>query len=68
MSTDTDKRLICPTCRISFLLSETTVPPFCCERCQLIDLGQWLNEEHGLPFEGDPGDSPVKYRGDPEEE
>jgi endogenous inhibitor of DNA gyrase (YacG/DUF329 family) len=25
--------------------------PFCSERCRLIDLGRWLNEEHALPCE-----------------
>ncbi|WP_068141642.1 DNA gyrase inhibitor YacG [Roseimaritima ulvae] len=52
----------CPTCNRRFLLDETPAPPFCSERCQLVDLGRWLDEENGLPFEGDPGDSPVEYR------
>jgi endogenous inhibitor of DNA gyrase (YacG/DUF329 family) len=25
--------------------------PFCSERCRLIDLGRWLDEEQGLPIE-----------------
>jgi uncharacterized protein len=25
--------------------------PFCSERCRLIDLGRWLNEEIGFPVE-----------------
>jgi endogenous inhibitor of DNA gyrase (YacG/DUF329 family) len=25
--------------------------PFCSERCRLIDLGHWLNEEQGIPVE-----------------
>ena len=28
--------------------------PFCSKRCQEIDLGMWLNESYGIPFEGDP--------------
>ena len=28
----------------------------------MIDLGRWLNEEYGLPHEGDPGDAPVEIR------
>ena len=28
--------------------------PFCSKRCKLIDLGQWLNEEHRVP-----GDKPA---------
>ncbi|QDS93778.1 DNA gyrase inhibitor YacG [Roseimaritima multifibrata] len=55
-------RMVCPTCQRKFLLDETKTPPFCSERCQMIDLGRWLKEENGLPFEGDPGDTPVEYR------
>ncbi len=40
----------CPTCD---MLAEPVVSdkylPFCCERCRMIDLGRWLNEEHQLP-------------------
>ena len=28
----------------------------------MVDLGRWLNEDIGLPYEGDPGDSQVEYR------
>ncbi len=27
--------------------------PFCSERCRLIDLGQWLDEQHGLHYESE---------------
>ena len=54
----------CPTCNRRFLLDETPTPPFCSERCQMVDLGRWLDEENGLPFEGDPGDSPIEFRED----
>ena len=30
--------------------------PFCSERCRLIDLGQWFNEEHKLSRSLTPGD------------
>lgn len=55
-------RLTCATCGRSFTLEQSPAPPFCSERCQLIDLGRWLDEDIGLPFEGDPGDVPVDYR------
>jgi endogenous inhibitor of DNA gyrase (YacG/DUF329 family) len=29
--------------------------PFCSERCRLIDLGQWFEEEHAIP--GEPTDA-----------
>ena len=46
--------LTCSTCGQRFLLDETNHPPFCSERCQMIDLGRWLDEEIGLPHEGGP--------------
>jgi uncharacterized protein len=52
----------CSTCGRRFFLDETTTPPFCSERCQMIDLGRWLDESIGVPFEGDPEDTPVEYR------
>ena len=54
--------MTCSTCGRRFLLDETPAPPFCSRRCQLVDLGRWLDEEIGLPHEGDPGESPVEYR------
>ena len=41
----------CPTCLRQFDSRDTDVMPFCGERCQQIDLGAWLNEEFGFPFE-----------------
>ncbi len=41
----------CGQCGKRFRRETTTVFPFCSRRCQLIDLGHWLNEEHGLPIE-----------------
>ncbi|MCS7469791.1 DNA gyrase inhibitor YacG [Stieleria sp. ICT_E10.1] len=43
----------CPTCGKRFRMDETDAPPFCCQRCRLIDLGRWLDEDIGLPFESD---------------
>ncbi len=60
-------QMSCSRCGKRFLLHQSIVPPFCSERCQLIDLGRWLDESIGLPFEGDPGDSPVEYHGDEDE-
>ncbi len=40
--------LTCPTCqkRVTYAQpEEARYRPFCCERCKLIDLGRWLNEE-----------------------
>jgi endogenous inhibitor of DNA gyrase (YacG/DUF329 family) len=60
--------LTCSTCGRRFFLDETATPPFCSERCQLIDLGRWLDEEIGVPFEGDPEGTPVERRGEPSDD
>ena len=54
--------MVCSTCGRRFLKDESKVPPFCSERCQLIDLGRWLDEEIGVPHEGDAGDVPIEHR------
>jgi endogenous inhibitor of DNA gyrase (YacG/DUF329 family) len=54
----------CPTCQTEFKRSDTEFPPFCSERCKLIDLGHWLNEEFRIPGDpAGPGDFP-----DPDED
>ncbi|MFM8578434.1 MAG: DNA gyrase inhibitor YacG [Planctomycetaceae bacterium] len=40
----------CPTCSGPVDLAAAASPPFCCERCRLIDLGRWLDEAHALPL------------------
>ncbi len=44
----------CPICESPFDLSQTEAPPFCSQRCKLIDLGRWLDEGYGLPAVPDP--------------
>ncbi len=40
----------CPTCRAAVAWSpESRWRPFCSERCKMIDLGAWLNEENTIP-------------------
>jgi len=40
----------CPTCgRPVRWEPASTWRPFCCERCRLIDLGDWLDENHRIP-------------------
>ena len=41
----------CPTCRGVSNREGNKVFPFCSERCQLVDLGRWLNEEYRVPAE-----------------
>jgi len=40
----------CPTCQKLIEWDEKNpYRPFCCKRCQLIDLGEWANETHRIP-------------------
>lgn len=43
----------CPTCRGRSFKADNKAFPFCGERCQLIDLGRWLDEEYRVPDEPD---------------
>lgn len=44
----------CPTCgREALYAPENPYRPFCSERCRLIDLGAWANDEYVI--EGEPG-------------
>ncbi|MCR4413046.1 MAG: DNA gyrase inhibitor YacG [Thermoguttaceae bacterium] len=50
----------CPICGRPFDLDNSPAPPFCSARCKLIDLGRWLDEKYGLPYERkDPADRPA---------
>ena len=40
---------ICPTCKKSFPGDPNDKYfPFCSERCKLVDLGKWLDEEYSV--------------------
>ncbi|MFL5783668.1 MAG: DNA gyrase inhibitor YacG [Bacteriovoracaceae bacterium] len=41
----------CPTCKKKFDYFSSEFRPFCCEKCWLIDLGQWLSESYSVPAE-----------------
>ncbi|MFT7133032.1 MAG: endogenous inhibitor of DNA gyrase (YacG/DUF329 family) [Cyclobacteriaceae bacterium] len=42
----------CPTCQKAVLWVEENVDrPFCSERCQLIDLGEWASGKHFIPVD-----------------
>jgi hypothetical protein len=42
----------CPHCGRAFRPApDHPWRPFCSERCQLIDLGDWLTERHAIPGE-----------------
>ncbi|MBS0612449.1 MAG: DNA gyrase inhibitor YacG [Proteobacteria bacterium] len=42
----------CPTCKREVEWnSRSAFRPFCSERCRMIDLGAWFNEENAIPGE-----------------
>lgn len=44
-------QVACPTCKKTFDYYSSEFRPFCCEKCRLIDLGQWLSESYTVPVE-----------------
>jgi uncharacterized protein len=44
----------CPTCGKPVEWKENPHRPFCSERCQLVDLGRWVNDEYTVPGEHAP--------------
>ncbi|HGO5292275.1 TPA: DNA gyrase inhibitor YacG [Photobacterium damselae subsp. damselae] len=48
----------CPTCKEDVVWGEQSLfRPFCSKRCQLIDLGEWADEEKAIPGAPDMSDS-----------
>ncbi len=47
------RRPTCPTCEKPVDMANNPNRPFCCERCQLVDLGRWFGESYSMPFEGE---------------
>ncbi|GJQ58543.1 MAG: DNA gyrase inhibitor YacG [Candidatus Scalindua sp. AMX11] len=44
-------KIKCRYCKADIIynsISDFPTFPFCSERCQLMDFGLWLNEEHGI--------------------
>lgn len=42
----------CPICHKSIRREGNPWRPFCSERCQLLDLGNWMSEEYRIPGQG----------------
>jgi uncharacterized protein len=50
--TDRKLKVNCPTCKeIVSWGEESPFRPFCCERCKLIDFGDWASERHAIAGE-----------------
>jgi uncharacterized protein len=45
----------CSICEKFFDSDQSRALPFCSPRCKMIDLGRWLDEKHGLPYEREEG-------------
>ena len=43
------RQLKCPQCREMTTWQDNPHRPFCSERCQLLDLGQWADESYRIP-------------------
>lgn len=41
----------CPRCGKQVEYEENEWRPFCSERCKMLDLGAWADEEYSLPVE-----------------
>lgn len=49
------KEIECPQCGKKTIYSkDNEFRPFCSERCQLVDLGAWIEEEYRVPSEENP--------------
>ena len=46
----------CPTCGKSIEWKDNPFRPFCSERCQLVDLGKWVEGEYRVPGEQTPNE------------
>jgi endogenous inhibitor of DNA gyrase (YacG/DUF329 family) len=50
--TDKKIKVDCPSCgKKDTWKAENAFRPFCCERCKLIDLGEWASESRLIPGE-----------------
>lgn len=58
----------CPTCGIEVEWTPASkYRPFCSERCRLIDLGEWFNEEHKISSDETPASTDLAHVLTPEE-
>ena len=52
----------CTICEKQFETEKSPALPFCSQRCRDMDLGRWLDERYGLPYESE--DEPEESRPD----
>lgn len=44
----------CPSCGKPVQWQDNPFRPFCSERCKLVDLGRWVDEEYRVPGQSVP--------------
>jgi len=51
------KQVACPNCKaLSEFSPQNPYRPFCSQRCKMIDLGEWANENYKIPEKTPPKD------------
>jgi hypothetical protein len=61
----------CPTCGKPVERKDNPFRPFCSERCKMVDLGRWVNEEYRVPGKPIPSalaDAPHDPEASPEDD
>lgn len=56
--------LNCPRCQNLTTWQDNPYRPFCSERCKLIDLGAWANDEYRIETQDSPQADPKKAEDD----
>ena len=52
-------KMACPQCGQPAVLDTSNAwRPFCCERCKLLDLGEWFSGRYSVPTEESDGSTP----------
>ena len=51
MTPKKNKQLLveCPKCKLKFSYYDSACRPFCSEKCQQVDLGNWFLEKYAVP-------------------
>lgn len=60
-SVSTVKTFPCPRCGQASQWQANDSRPFCSERCKLIDLGAWANEDYKVPTPDRPSQNTPEY-------
>ena len=48
MSEQSVLKIECPKCKVQFNYYDSEFRPFCSNKCQMIDLGRWLDEGYNI--------------------